>query len=127
MSRPMNTPHVTIWYDGGCPLCLAEISLITKLDKAHGRIEALNIEDETSCPIDRTLMLARFHAQEVGGPIVSGAAAFGAMWRHVTPFQPLGYLALFPPALWVMEQAYLLFLRVRPRLQALVRKQVASQ
>lgn len=122
----MNQAKVTVWYDGDCPLCVSEIGLIQRLDRKHGRIAAINLGGDGTCPLDRGTMLARFHAQEAGKPIVSGAAAFAAMWRHVTPFQPLGYLALFPPALWVMEAGYAVFLRVRPRLQAIVRKAVGT-
>jgi predicted DCC family thiol-disulfide oxidoreductase YuxK len=118
----MTNPRVTIWYDGACPLCLAEISLIQRLDAKKGRIGLVNLMGDGTCPLDRDEMLARFHAQEANGPLLNGAAAFGAMWRHVTPFQPLGWLALFPPALWVMNKCYGLFLRFRPRLQALMQK-----
>ena len=122
----MNTPRVTIWFDGNCPLCVAEISLISRLDAKHGRIAFIDLSGDGTCPLDRTEMLAKFHAQEVGKPIVSGAAAFGAMWRHVTPFQPLGWLATFPPTLWAMNHLYIQFLRIRPRLQAWMRARHAS-
>jgi predicted DCC family thiol-disulfide oxidoreductase YuxK len=117
----MDKTKVKVWYDGGCPLCVAEITLIARLDQKHGRIAMVDLTGNGSCPLDRGAMLSRFHAQEVGRPVVSGAAAFGAMWRQVTPFQPLGWLTLFPPALWLMERAYVLFLRVRPNVQAWMR------
>jgi predicted DCC family thiol-disulfide oxidoreductase YuxK len=120
----MTEPRVTIWYDGACPLCVAEISLITRLDRKFRRLAFVDLMGDGTCPLDRSDMLARFHAQEAGGPIVSGAAAFGTMWRQVTPFQPLGWLALFPPTLWLMEKAYIGFLRIRPHLQALMLKRV---
>jgi predicted DCC family thiol-disulfide oxidoreductase YuxK len=122
----MTQAKVTLWYDGACPLCVAEIKMITRLDKKHGRIAVVDLMGEGTCPLDRGVMLSRFHAQEAGRPIVSGAAAFGAMWRQVTPFQPLGWLALFPPALWVMEKAYVQFLRMRPRLQAWMRRRLRA-
>jgi predicted DCC family thiol-disulfide oxidoreductase YuxK len=122
----MNSAKVTIWYDGACPLCVAEIALMARLDRKTGNLKFLDLMRADACPLDRDLMLSRFHAQVEGEPIVSGAAAFGAMWRHVTPFQPLGWLTLFPPTLWVMEKAYLLFLRIRPRLQRLVRARTGA-
>jgi predicted DCC family thiol-disulfide oxidoreductase YuxK len=121
----MSNPIVTVWYDGACPLCVAEINLIKRLDRKRGRIATVDLCGDGTCPLDRGDMLARFHAQENGRPIMSGAAAFGAMWRQVTPFQPLGYLALFPPALWAMELAYRFFLRIRPRLQAFMKARAA--
>lgn len=114
----MTEPRVTIWYDGSCPLCVAEISLIRRLDAKKGRLAFVNLTGDSTCPLDRGDMLAKFHAQEAGKEIVVGAAAFGAMWRQVTLFQPLGWLALFPPALWVLDKLYVQFLRIRPRLQS---------
>lgn len=98
-----------------------EIDFFRKLDRRAQRLHFVDLMGDGSCPLDRADMLARFHAQEEGQPIVSGAAAFAAMWRQVTPFQPLGYLAKLPPMLWLLEQLYRQFLRVRPRLQQWVR------
>jgi predicted DCC family thiol-disulfide oxidoreductase YuxK len=70
-----------------------------------------------TCPVDRAAMLARFHAREEGGPIVSGAAAFAAMWRAIPLLRPLGLAARHPALLALLERLYLWFLRVRPALQ----------
>jgi predicted DCC family thiol-disulfide oxidoreductase YuxK len=120
MNTPLPpNPEVTVWFDGACPLCRREIALMRRLDRA-GRIAFLDVAGEgAACPIDRAALLARFHAQERGRPIVSGAAAFAAMWRAVPMLKPLGTVALWPPALWAMEGAYRLFLRLRPQLQRL--------
>jgi predicted DCC family thiol-disulfide oxidoreductase YuxK len=119
--QAMTNPRVTIWFDGDCPLCVAEISLIRRLDAKKGRLAFVDLTGDGTCPLDRAEMLAKFHAQEAGREILVGAAAFGAMWRQVTPFQPLGWLTLFPPALWLLNILYVQFLRVRPRLQAWMR------
>lgn len=117
----MNAAQVTLWYDGACPLCRREISLMRRLDKC-GAIRFLDIGDSaTSCPIDPALLLARFHAREGDGPLLHGAAAFAAMWRAIPLLRPLGIAARFPPVLLLLEGAYRAFLRVRPRLQALAR------
>jgi predicted DCC family thiol-disulfide oxidoreductase YuxK len=118
----MTAPRVTVWFDGSCPLCVAEISLIRRLDAKHGRISFVDLTGDGVCPVDRGDMLAKFHAQEVGKDMRVGAAAFGAMWRQVSPFQPLGWLTLFPPALWLLDIFYVQFLSIRPRLQSFARK-----
>lgn len=111
--------RLTVWYDGGCPLCLREIALMRRLDR-RGAIAFIDVADgETTCPIDRAELLARFHARE-GGQLLSGAAAFAAMWRAVPVLRPLGVLARRPWALKGLEALYVRFLRVRPRLQRLV-------
>ena len=72
-----------------------------------------------SCPIGRAELLTRFHASE-NGKLLSGAAAFAAMWRVIPLLRPLGLLAKSPRVLALLERLYLRFLRVRPRLQRLV-------
>lgn len=118
----MKTARLTVWYDGTCPLCLREIALMRRLDQG-GAIAFIDIGNTDSvCPIDRQTLLARLHAQDAGGPILSGAAAFAAMWRALPALSLLGQLARIPPVLWLLECAYRLFLKVRPRLQHLVRR-----
>lgn len=107
---------VTVWYDSGCPLCVREIALMRRLDR-HGRIAFVDAVCATDCPLDTETLLARFHARERGGPIVSGAAAFAAMWRALPLLRPIGILARFPPMLWLLERLYRGFLSVRPWLQ----------
>lgn len=107
---------VTVWYDGGCPLCLREIAFFRRLDKKDAiRFVDLTLPD-ISCPLDRKFMLDRFHARE-NDILLSGAAAFAAMWRAVPLLRPLGIAARFPGVLPMLESAYRLFLRIRPRLQ----------
>lgn len=87
------------------------------LDRA-GRIVFVDAADAAAvCPTDRAALLARFHAQEAGGPVVSGAAAFAAMWRAIPLLRPLGLAARRPLVLAGFERLYTAFLRVRPRLQ----------
>jgi predicted DCC family thiol-disulfide oxidoreductase YuxK len=108
--------HVTVWYDGGCPLCQREIALMRRLDRRKA-IHFVDISDAQSiCPIDRSALLARFHALE-DGVLHSGAAAFGAMWRAIPMLRPFGLLARNPFMLKILDDFYGLFLKVRPRLQ----------
>ena len=111
---------VTVWYDGGCPLCLREIALMRRLDR-RGRIAFVDASDGgTTCPLDRTAMLARFHASE-GDRLHSGAAAFAAMWRAIPALRPLGLLARRPIVLRALEHLYVRFLRARPAMQRAAR------
>ena len=120
MSAPATTassdPRVTVWYDGACPLCLREIALMRRLDR-RGAIRFVEVQDGRDCPLDPEILLARFHAQEPGGPLVSGAAAFAAMWRAIPVLRPFGLIAQFPPLRWLLDRFYVVFLRVRPWLQ----------
>jgi predicted DCC family thiol-disulfide oxidoreductase YuxK len=118
-SPPTKIP-LLVWYDGDCPLCRREIALMRRLDRRDA-IRFIDVADgaDASCPLDRDALLARFHASE-GGRLLSGAAAFAAMWRAIPLLRPLGLAARAPVVLAGLDVAYRVFLRVRPRLQALV-------
>ena len=112
---------VLVWFDGGCPLCRREIALMRRLDHRRA-ITFLDVaRDDTACPIDRTALLARFHARE-DGRTLSGAAAFAAMWRAIPWLRPLGLAARNPRVLAALESLYCRFLKLRPKLQRLARK-----
>lgn len=120
-TRPVPDPSVTVWFDGACPLCIREISLMRRLDR-RGRIDFIDVADPQGvCPLGRAEMLARFHAAE-GDRLHSGAAAFAAVWRAIPLLRPLGLAARSPLVLRLLERAYLAFLRHRPRLQAFARR-----
>lgn len=111
---------VTVWFDSSCPLCQREIALMRRLD-TRGAISFVDACDpDGTCPIDRAELLARFHAEEAG-KLLSGAAAFAAMWRAIPLLRPLGLLAGWKPVTPLFESAYRRFLRIRPRLQRLLR------
>ena len=119
--RFMKTAKLTVWFDGGCPLCRREVALFRLLDRRAVILFEDISQPDSVCPIDREQMLVRFHAQEKGAPIVSGAAAFAAMWRAIPVLRPFGELARIPAALWGLERLYQGFLKVRPRLQQMIR------
>jgi len=127
MSQPSDesTAQLTVWYDSDCPLCVREIRLMRRLDKRNA-IDFVSIQSATGCPISTDELMQRFHAQEAGQPIVSGAAAFAAMWRAIPILRPLGLLARFRPVLWLLERLYRGFLLIRPWLQRRVRQIVES-
>ncbi|MEL7445601.1 MAG: DUF393 domain-containing protein [Pseudomonadota bacterium] len=110
---------VKVWFDGECPLCLREIALMRRLDTGQN-IEFVDAsgDGDPSCPIDQAQLLARFHAEE-DGEVVSGAAAFAAMWRAIPRLRALGLIARNPLVLALLERAYRMFLRFRPRIQRL--------
>lgn len=89
-----------------------------RLDRT-GSINFIDVASGGFCPLDRATLLGRFHAQEGNATIVSGAAAFAAMWCAVPVLRPLGLLARNPWILTLLERLYLQFLRIRP---ALVRR-----
>ena len=114
--------ELLVWFDGDCPLCQREIALMRRLDRRRViQFTDVSRGAATDCPIDRAMLLARFHARE-DGRVLSGAAAFGAMWRAIPLLRPFGLMARNRLVLAVLEQAYVAFLRLRPGLQRLARR-----
>ena len=113
--------QLLVWYDGACPLCQREIALIRRLDR-RGAIAFVDVAEPDApitCPVDRATLLQRFHARE-NGVLLSGAAAFAAMWRAIPLLRPLGQVARIPLVLRGLERGYQVFLRFRPRLQRML-------
>ena len=121
MQGDRNMAELIVWHDGDCPLCRREIALMRRLDR-RGAIRFIDAAgDDASCPIDRAALLARFHARE-DGRLLSGAAAFAAMWRAIPLLRPLGLAARNGYVLAVLERGYIAFLRARPMLQRLAQR-----
>ena len=114
--------QLTVWHDGDCPLCRAEIAMMRRLD-TRGAIQFVDASKAApdTCPLDPKELLARFHARE-DGQLLSGAAAFAAMWRAIPVLRPIGLLARSSIVLRVLEAAYVRFLRHRPKLQRVFRR-----
>ncbi|SEA95228.1 thiol-disulfide oxidoreductase DCC family protein [Rubrimonas cliftonensis] len=103
-----------VFYDGGCPLCRAEIAQYRRMRGA----ETIGWRDvsagEAPAEITPELALARFHARRGDGELVSGFRAFLAVWRANPRLAPAARLLDRAPFTWAGEAAYRLFLRVRP-------------
>ena len=70
----------------------------------RGAITFIDASDPApGCFADRNALLARFHAQE-NGQMLSGAAAFAAMWRAIPLLRPLGIAARNPLVLAGLER-----------------------
>lgn len=94
--------------------------MMRRLDRA-GALRFVDVasEENFALPLDRATLLGRLHASE-DGKILSGAAAFAAMWRAIPLLRPLGAAARLPWVLKFLEVAYRTFLQFRPHLQRLV-------
>ncbi|MEM7074918.1 MAG: DUF393 domain-containing protein [Pseudomonadota bacterium] len=115
MSR--NAPQITVYYDGACPLCSAEIAHYARRDEA-GAVHFEDISREDADPgrgLSRADALARFHARRADGTLLSGAAAFAELWRLTPGWRWLGRLARLPGLTPLMDMAYRGFLTLRPR------------
>jgi predicted DCC family thiol-disulfide oxidoreductase YuxK len=115
----INTPTdparaATVFYDGGCPLCRAEIATYRQMQGG----DSIDWQDVANGPpppeIGREAALARFHARRADGRLVSGFRAFLAVWRANPRLAPAARLLDRAPFAWIGEGAYRVFLQVRP-------------
>lgn len=103
-----------VFYDGGCPLCRAEITTYRQMQGGDS-IAWRDVADGPPPPeMDRATALARFHVRRADGQIVSGFKAFLAVWRVHPRLAPVARLLDRAPFTWIGEGAYRLFLVVRP-------------
>lgn len=108
--------RLTVYYDGNCPLCRAEIAHYRRQQGAEV-INFANVADqETILPtgLDRKAALARFHVRDLDGNVVSGAAAFRLVWRVLPQWRLLARISSLPGVLPLLETVYRVFLPFRP-------------
>ena len=83
-----NTPVIrskvlTVFYDGGCPICAREVGMYQSLKGAEFikwvNLSAL-LDGEVLPGVTKRNALARFHAVDYKGNIHVGGAAFVALW-----------------------------------------------
>lgn len=111
-------PELTIFFDGACPLCRAEIGFWRGQPGAD-RIAFVDVaRDGTALPtgVDRAQALARFHAETAKGHVISGAAAFLALMGTLPRLRWLARIGALPGIRQFLEMLYGVFLRLRPAL-----------
>lgn len=118
----------TIYFDGSCPVCAAEIGYYASRDGGN-RLDFVDVskQDPKLAPgLTRDAAMRRFHVRRSDGVMVSGAPAFVAVWETLPGWRWLALAARIPGAIWVLERAYRAFLLVRPALSRTVAKLKAN-
>ena len=125
--RPMNSiapapPNpsselLRVYYDGGCPICRAEISAYQRAPGGESICwtdVTRSTPDALGTDLDPKLALARFHVRKPDGTLLSGAAAFVEVWGHLRNWRWLSAVGRLPGVLLLMEFGYRMFLKLRP-------------
>lgn len=110
--------ELTVYYDGACPLCTAEIGHYESREGAD-KLCFVNIAEadaDTGEDLKREAALKRFHVRRSDGSILSGAAAFIEIWAILPGWRWLSKLASIPGMPWALEMIYCGFLPLRPLL-----------
>lgn len=106
-----------VYYDGGCPLCSKEIETYRRASGAENLdwVDASRCEADTlGSDLDRNDALSVMHVRDESGKLISGAAAFAAIWERLPRTRRIGKLLSTRPVLWILEPAYRVFLKLRP-------------
>ncbi|NEU13242.1 DUF393 domain-containing protein [Methylobacterium sp. BTF04] len=110
-------PPLTIYYDGACPLCAAEIRTYRRCRGAE-RLAWMDVSldgpAELGPGLTRAAARARFHVRDEHGRLVSGAAGFFTLWSHLPGWRYLAPIRHLPGVTWIAEAAYRGFLPLRP-------------
>ena len=119
----------TAYYDGACPLCAREIGFYRRQEGADliRWVDVSAIDGGNVLPnLTRAEALARFTVRDADGVLVSGSPAFVRVWKQLPRFRWIAAVFETQPFAWLLARAYDVFLRLRPRLQALAASRAAG-
>ena len=125
---PETCDALTVMFDGACPLCRREVGVYQSL-KPLETVAWLDVSEASAslAPQDQARYMARFHVRQKDGSLLSGAAAFVALWLVMPGWRWLGKVGSLPGVTPVLELMYRGFLHLRPTLQRLVRAAEAKR
>jgi len=104
----------TLYYDGACPLCSAEIDKLAKYSNDGLRLQDIHALNDGEAGLDKALLLARLHLQTADGEWVTGLSANIRAWQH-TRFGALWRLLDWPLIDRLSRRCYEAWLQWRKR------------
>ena len=111
-------PKSTVYFDGSCPLCRAEIGYYQRKDQ-YSALCFVDISETGGILLEgitQERAMKRFHVRASDGRILSGAAAFVEVWTRLPRWSWAARLAGLPGVTPLLEVGYRLFLPIRPYL-----------
>ncbi len=114
----MSSFDVEVFYDGECPLCTREITMLRKMDR-RARIRFTDIAapgfDPAPLGLDHDTLMKRIHARLPSGELVEGVEVFRRLYTAVG-FGPVVAVTRLPGVSHALDLAYELFAKNRLRL-----------
>ena len=113
-----STSGIEMFYDGDCPLCMRETSLLRKMDRKH-RIRFTNIAapefDASKVGKTQLELMAQMHGRLADGTWLTGVEVFRRLYAAVG-FGPVVWLTRLPVIRQCLDLAYRVFAKHRLRL-----------
>ena len=110
------THQITMFYDGGCPLCKREVRHYRWLDR-NGRVRWIDIsgpgESLEPFRLTRSAAMERLHVLDQDGQMQTGAAAFVALWSALPYYRWLARFVQSVGLVPLLERLYVPFARWR--------------
>lgn len=111
------TTKLTVYYDGACRVCSAEIGLYQRARGASA-IQFVDIchpsFDASREGLDPIEVHKSFHVRRTNGEVQKGVAAFIAIWDTLPGYHRLSRLARWPGIRRLLEVNYVIFTKIRP-------------
>jgi predicted DCC family thiol-disulfide oxidoreductase YuxK len=101
-----------MFFDGGCPLCRREVAHYQSLDRRN-RVCWIDISRASDLlskyGIDHDAAMRRLHAVDERDSVVSGVAAFVAVWRHLPVYRHLAWFVERLDLVPLLDRLYVRF------------------
>ncbi|MEY2697420.1 MAG: hypothetical protein RL333_1558 [Pseudomonadota bacterium] len=108
----MKSYALTVFYDGGCPLCRREIDHYRKL-KAKSAIQWIDVTDPDApladFGLEREAAMRRFHVLDAGGHFHVGAHGFVRLWADLPYYRYLSTLVRGLSVVPLLDRVYVRF------------------
>ena len=115
-----DSPPLTVFFDGSCPICSKEIAFY-KTRVGADMLSWIDVSDRNAAItqelVSRDELMARFHVQNSDGQLVSGGAAFAELWASLPAFKIFGKFFKLPILRFLIDLGYDIFLTLRPKFQ----------
>lgn len=109
----------TVYFDGSCPLCTAEISVYRERGTELEFVDVSRTDIASPADLPQEKAMKRFHVRRKDGTLLDGGDAFVELWSLTPGFKLLARVFRLPGLKLFANLGYNGFLYIRPVVQKL--------